>query len=325
MLFLDREKQRQVSFKLRHWPELENGHGVFPSGRNLSCFLPRGHEAKAFFPSMAEEILAYCRKNRIPIQREARKLTSSLVACLNTLYPLRENPVLAALALEPSLPGLNEVKRIEFHFSGTPEAGKGRRPAPPGPRADAAVWWRDASGMRCLSLICWKYTEASYGTCGGFRSRNNHHQYHCLQMDLGSHPEGGCYLVREMNPWLPWDRLSEVGIRLDAFRGVSGCPFRGPFYQIMREFMLAADLRRTQEADRVDVVFVGFRDNRLITHTPLHLAWLGSDIIRAWNHVLGGVPELRYVFAEQIVAGLRLDRTGAADPLLRYLEERYGI
>jgi hypothetical protein len=218
------------------------------------------------------------------------------------------------------------VQRIEFAFSRADEPGEAVCPASRGTRAGAAVWWRDASGRRCLTLVCWKYTEASYGTCGGFRSRNNRHQLDCLQMDLrDSHPEESCYLVRGMSSGLPWGLLSETGIRLDAFQGVVGCPFRGPFYQIMRMYLLAAALRRTQEVDRVDVVFVGFRGNNLLTQTPLHLALLGSDIIHAWNRVVRGVPELRYVFAEQVVAGLRRDRTGAADHLVRYLEERYGL
>ena len=322
MQFLDGEKQRQESFKLRHWPELENDQGTSPPARTHPCLLPRGHEAKAFFPPAAAEILAYCHGKRIPIQAEARNLTSSLVSCLNILYPLRENPALAALVLDPALPGLSEVHRIEFLFPGAEEAGTASR----GLRADAAVWWRDAAGRRCLSLICWKYTEASYGTCGGFRSRNNHHQAHCLQMDLGGpHPEEYCYLVREMSPSLPWDMLPETGIRFDAFRGVGGCPFRGPFYQIMREFLLAAALRRTETVDQVDVVFVGFRGNRHITRTPVHLASLGNDLIHAWNLALKGVPTLRYVLVEEIVAGLRRDRSGSADNLVSYLEERYGL
>lgn len=320
MPFLNREKQRQESFTLRHWPELENGQGLSPSGRTHPCHLPRGHEAKAFFPPAAAEILAYCRGKRIPIQAEARNLTSSLVSCLNTLFPLRENPGAAVLALAPALPELAEVQRIEFFFPNGEEA------AWSGPRADAAVWWQDASGRRCLSLVCWKYTEASYGTCGGFRSRNNADQRHCLRMNVNDPQQTmGCYLYREMSPWLPWDRLAETGIRLDVFPGVSGCPFRGPFYQIMREFLLASALRRTEKVDQVDVVFVGFRGNRHLTRTPVHLAPLGNDLIGAWNLALKGVPKLRYVLAEEIVAGLRRDRSGAVADLISYLEERYGL
>lgn len=326
MPFLARERVRQESFSRRHWPDLEDDEVSVPSQRTRMCMLPRGHEAKAFFPPAAEEILAYCQKNRIPILAEARDLRSSLVGCLNVLFPLRENPALAFLALEPVLSGLTEVQRIEFDFSAANELGKAMWPASRGPRADAALWWLGASGQRCLTLICWKYTEASYGTCGGFRSRNNHHQRDCLEMDLRApHPEGGCYLVQEISLGLPWDLLFEAGIRLDALQGVGGCPFRGPFYQIMRIFLLAAALLRTQKVDRVDVVFVGFRGNSLITHTPPHLAPLGSDIIGAWNRVVRGVPELRYVHAEKLIDGIRRDRTGTADHLLRYLEERYGF
>lgn len=326
MPFLERERQRQESFRRRHWPELEDDR-VSPSPRRTHmCSLPRGHEAKAFFPPAAEEILVYCRENRIPISAEARDLRSSLVACLNTLFPLRANLSLAFLALEPALPHLLEVHGVEFFFPDAKMPWGGGGSASPGPRADAAVWWLDASGRRCLSLFCWKYTEASYGTCGGFRSRNNRHQLDCLLMNLGdSHPEAGCYLVREITPGLPWKLLSETGIRLDAFQDIGGCPFRGPFYEIMRMFLLAAALRRTWKVDRVDVVFVGFRGNDLLNHTPSHLAPLGSDLIRAWNRVVRGVPELRYVYAENIVAGLRCDRTGAADHLIRYLTERYGL
>jgi len=326
LLFLVREKRRQESFRRLHWPELENGHGGTASGRTRPSLLPRGHEAKAFYPPAAEEILDYCRGRRIPILAAARDLRSSLVACLNILFPLRQNPALATLALEQVLPGLAAVQRIEFLFPAGEETEKGELSASSRPRADAATWWLDVFGRRCLSLICLKYTETNYGTCGGFRSRKNTEQRHCLQMNLNDPQQTlGCYLYRQMSPWLPWDRLAETGIRLDMFHGVCGCPFRGPFYQVMREFALAAALRRTEDVDHVDVVFVGFRGNRRLTRTPVHLAPLGNDLIRAWNLTLEGVPKLRYVFAEEIVAGLRRDCSGIEDNLVTYLAERYGL
>jgi len=303
-----------------------------PSVRTSPGFLPHGHESKAFYPPVAEGILTYCREKQLPVKAEARNLRSSLVSCLNVLFPLRNYPDLACLALAPVLPGLVRVQHFEFLF---PEGGASAKylvngnnevPQLPGCQCDAAIWWLDSFGQKRLSLCCWSYTETSYGTCGGFRSRTNPHQDSCLRMSVAdSGFPGSCYLSGKVNSWMNWELLTAAGIRLVAAADIAGCPFRGPFYQLLRYYALAAWLRHTENLDLVDVVSVGFEKNTNLNMSPRHLAVLGDDIIQAWNRLLSGVPALRYVCVEEIVAALRHSRCGAADDLLGYLRDRYGL
>jgi hypothetical protein len=100
--------------------------------------------------------------------------------------------------------------------------------------------------------------------------------------------------------------MESAGISLPAFAGVQGCPFQGPFYQLMRQFLLAAYLRQTGEADEMKVVSIGFARNTVLHKVPLQLRPLvggqRSGIIEAWNTVLQGVPPLRRWTVEQLMA-----------------------
>jgi len=125
-----------------------------------------------------------------------------------------------------------------------------------------------------------------------------------------------------------WEHMATAGISLPAFEGVRECPFRGPFYQLMRQFLVAAFLRQTGEADEVDVASIGFARN-----THMHRVWSPLrplmqanhwTIIDVWNSVLQGIPPMRHWTVEQLME--RVNRIDGIDLGWRnYLRERYDV
>jgi hypothetical protein len=96
----------------------------------------------------------------------------------------------------------------------------------------------------------------------------------------------------------------------------------------MRQFLLAAYLRQTDEADEVEVVSIGFARNTKLHEVPPQLRSLvdreEEDIIGAWNAVLKGVPPMRHWTVEQLMAGV--NKVEGIDLDWRnYLRERYDV
>ena len=329
--FEQQETLRQVEFRRRHWPQLPDGAWSKRPGYTYPHILPQGHLEKAFFPPIASEVLTYCSDNDVAVHSEALNLRSSQVCCFNVMFPLRENLALAKLALAPLLPGVLDVEQIEFEYTGPPEATLWLGEPAGGKRGqnrtsvDAAIWWRSARG-RALTLVEWKYTEHSFGTCGGYHSRGNKDKDRCLRLRAFA-PDAAsqCFLTSGKNKRRYWQRMAEAGVDLEAFAQVQGCPFRGPFYQLLRLFLLAAFLRRTPALAEVNVCSVGFRENVAIHRVPRNLTHLGAAIEQAWNAGLRRVPPLRHVDAEQIVSAMRAARRSDGGALVSYLSERYGL
>jgi hypothetical protein len=122
--------------------------------------------------------------------------------------------------------------------------------------------------------------------------------------------------------------MEAAGISLSAFASVQGCPFQGPFYQLMRQFLLAAYLRQTDEADEVEVVSISFARNTELHKVPTQLRSLvdseGEGIVGAWNAVLKGVPPMHHWTVEQFMA--RVNEVEGIDLGWRnYLRKRYDV
>jgi hypothetical protein len=122
--------------------------------------------------------------------------------------------------------------------------------------------------------------------------------------------------------------MTDAGISLTKFAAVEGCPFRGPFYQLLRQFLVAQYLRDQKTADHVDVIALEFEGNTALRAVPPQLRPLCAQpedtVIDAWNSTLVDVPRLRRVTAEQLIAGY--DAATGVDPTWReYIRARYGL
>ena len=246
----------------------------------------------------------------------------------------------AKAALRPFLPGLREVTGIEFEYTGTPKVTQWLGEPERGKRGlyrtsiDAAVFWVGRSKKRCITLVEWKYTERNFGACSAFQSAPKDDKARCRALDVARDRDlaRSCLLTTggDRRSRRYWEHMEAAGISLSAFSNVQGCPFQGPFYQLMRQFLLAAYLQQTGEADQVDVVSIGFARNTKLDEVPSQLRSLvdsgGEGVVGAWNAVLNGVPPMRHWTVEELMARVRVNKIEGIDLGWRnYLRERYDV
>jgi hypothetical protein len=337
-IFEQQETLRQVEFKRKCWPGLPDGVGTKKNGETYTYphILPELSEGKlndkSLYPGIVDKVIGYCTGNNIAIHSEFLNLRSSQACCFNVLFPLRLNLELAKAALEPVLPRVWEVFNIEFEYTG-PKGNEATEwlGEPTGGRRgqnrtsiDAAVWWTDGE-RKLLTFIEWKYTERNYGTCGGYASNGNRQRHLCEGLNAQpSKLSSTCYLTLGRNTRRYWERLADAFIDLSRFSGLKGCPFKGPFYQLMRQHLLAAYCGALENVKQVYVVSVGFRGNQTLHELPADLQAFGSTVEEAWNTCLRGAPPMRHINVEAIAE--RIKASPQADQhWLAYLNERYGL
>jgi len=336
--FEQQEIFRQVAFKRRHWPQLCDGRSSQYPTYTYPHILPKGLIRLAFHDPIADAILSYLAKEDIALHSEALNLKSSQVACLNFVFPLRQKPALAKSALTGFLPGVREVTGIEFEYTGPHGVTEWLGEPSGGKRGqyrtsiDAAVFWVGRHNRKHATLIEWKYTEHGFGSCSAFHSARGHEKASCESSDVAEDTDPGrqCRLTTggDLRSRHYWEHMEAAGISLSAFSGVHGCPFQGPFYQLMRQFLVAEYLRQSGKADHVDVALIGFARNTALHKIPPRLRPLlptqGGGIIDAWNAVLESVPPMRHHTVEQLMQ--RVNKSDGVDLGWRnYLRERYDV
>lgn len=322
--------RRQVEFKNKKWPDLEDGEFVKWPGYYYPHILPAGHLEKNFYPDIYNDVQHYLREKDIELHTEALNLLSSQVCCFNFLFPLKNNLRKASSILLTALPGLQQVLDIEFEYTGPDSTTEWLGEPTIGKRGqnrtsiDAAIWWIDQKEQKRLTLIEWKFTEKAFGTCGGYASKGNNNRQTCRTIRIQSiNPKTDCYVASGKDDRTSrhyWEHLSESGISLERFGVRLGCPFIGPLYQLMRQYLLAAHCRANMsDIQAVDVIVIGFKGNQSLTKSPRHLSHLGGNVITAWNNLLTAAPPLRHVYVEDLM------KNAQEDGWTHYISERYGI
>jgi len=334
--FQRQETKRQTEHKRCNWPSL--GDGTWGKNRNHSYphILPAGYIEYGFAPGVFPRLAAYLGSHDIQLHTEILNLRSSQACCWNFFFPLREDLPMAADALRFLLIGVKEVLSIELEYTGEEGATIWLGEPPGGKRGqnrtsvDTAVRWIDDRGQQRITFVEWKYTEAKFGTCGGYKSDGNDDKNACrtLRVEL-VRPKRDCYLSKGTtvrNDRHYWERLRDAGINLELFDGRAGCPFMGPFYQLMRLHLLAAHTKSHLKCiDRVEVAVVCFRGNTDLLKIPDNLACLGPSIPEAWCKLLGGEMSFHTAFIEDIVRDAckkaRIERSA----WMRHFQGRYGL
>jgi hypothetical protein len=136
-----------------------------------------------------------------------------------------------------------------------------------------------------------------------------------------SKPSSSCYLTLNKNTRRYWERLADVCIDLSRLSGLKGCPFKGPFYQLMRQHLLAAYCRAPETVEKVYVASVGLRENQSLHELPADLRGLGATVEDAWNACLRGAPPMRHVNVEAIIERIKANPQ-ADQRWMAYLNER---
>lgn len=239
----------------------------------------------------------------------------------------------------PLFKAVKKVEKIEFEYTGQDEEDRSHKPCTEWlnePRSgkrgqnrtsiDAAIFWSDNADTSHISLIEWKYTEKNFGLCSAFKDA----KAKCLALKVLENPTANCILAGEGPHYgrQYWVHMEKSGIKLARLARVAGCPFQGPFYQLMRQFLVARFLRDQNPNAQVEVIAIEFEGNTALNELPKELEPLRKSkddtVIDAWNSVLEGVLPLRRITAEELLDAY--DATQAVDPAWRqYLCDRYGM
>lgn len=338
--------KQQVKYRRARWPGLPNGPFSKQPNHTYPHILPSAVQL-AFYDGFALEVLHHMKDQDIAIHTEALNLKSSKVACINFLYPLARDPELASRVLPCIIPNIKAVKRIEFEYTGQNEKSRKHQPCTAWlnePRSgkrgqnrtsiDAAIFWTDLADESHATLVEWKYTERNFGICSMYQKlKKEKRQHACDNLNVLDQPESACPLARPGRycDRRYWQHMPASGISLAKLAVIRGCPFQGPFYQLMRQFLVAQFVRQSTDpehsAHHVDVMALEFEGNEDLHEVPKEIAALaapGDTVIDVWNSALHNVPPLRSATAEQLMAGY--DAATGIDPAWReYIRDRYGI
>jgi hypothetical protein len=325
------ETRRQAEFKRTRWPSLADGVYSKRPTYHYPHILPDENLDKSFYPPIFSDVLEYLDEEGIALHTEALNLRSSQVCCFNFLFPLKKDVDKATSILSNALPNLRRVLSIDFEYTG-PEGATEWLGEPPGGKRgqnrtsiDAAVRWKDPGNKTRLTFIEWKYTEKALGDCGGYNSPKNDQRHRCETMKVRDiHPARDCYLATKKSNRTSrryWEHLADAGISLRPLDDHTGCPFIGPFDQLMRQYLLAAYCQaELTNVESVDVIVIGFRGDKDLLRTPEELDHLDHEIVPAWNKLLTTTaPPLRHVFVEDLLSG------APSDDRREYIRERYGV
>lgn len=339
--FEQQETRRQIKFKKKIWGDIDPGPASKHKNRLYPHILPAEYPlTSAFFGGFAEDVLKYFKKSDIAPHSELLNLRSSQAACVNFLFPLRQDHDLAARVFSKLRSSCAEVVEVEFEYCGDrpADARKWLGEPPGGKRGqnqtsiDAAIIWRDSKGQKNSTLIEWKYTERGYGNCSAYADASASDKKGCQEIQIATdrNPKGKCLLTtgtpRRNRTY--WEKLETSGINKNAFKGLTGCPFRDEFYQLMRQFLFAQYLREEEGFVGVDVMSISFAANESLSKVrdyqkPL-LPTDSGTVVDAWNSILQGVPRMEHRTVSELIQWYEQGQD--FDPSWRaYLKARYGV
>ncbi|MDQ0325535.1 hypothetical protein J2R99_001384 [Rhodopseudomonas julia] len=313
--FAASEKQSQSAYFRKNFPK-QIGH------RGYDFWLKPGGERLNLAPMIRTDAAAYFSERRITWHLAADHALSSQACCLNFLMPLAERPEvlsrLVSLALDIPQPQMLPVEAgpegrpwyVAFEWIGGDYLNESRS-APKGAgsggrtrganctSADACLAFKHQERRETL-LIEWKYTERYGALLGpaGHGVRISRYE------NLAFAPEGP---IR-----------SDLGLSLTDF-------FYEPFYQLLRQQMLAFQMQKAREdgAERVRVLHIAPSANLALRKvTSPTLQRFGKDVFAVFRGLLQKPEDFVSRSTEALFRPL-IDGLGPGDPWASYLDERY--
>ena len=335
-------KERQARFRHHHATiSSEAKHPMDDKGRRNSHLLTLGHEEENLFPGIrGGEVIDFFRQRNIKwwrnprsgddtnIDGPTRNMASSQVACVNFLLPLAGIPgaLVAALgALDDDVRVLADITHerrvtpVEFEWLGLPHSleGGGTRGAQ-NTSVDAFLIAETVSGRRRAYLMEWKYVEQYLRTRPDFKGEGK-------SGDTRRRRYADAYRApfSSFNP--------ETAPDLDDF-------LYEPFYQIMRQRLLADRMVRMGELDveEAKVVVVAPEDNqayrlisdgRAVTSPPLARRFPQLETVEEVMRACLKDPDsqFRMVSPSLLLEGVVRSLPEETEVWAGYWRERYGV
>lgn len=314
MTFIPQERRVQGAWLTEQFPDAcgygGSAYRLTPENRLLNLAPGIREAAEAYFADL----------HRITWHRHVNHGLSSQICCLNFLMPLAKRPdVLAKVigsALGISPPRMEPVETgpggedwyVGFEWIGerdylneAPTTGRRTRGAN-ATSADAIVKFKHEDRLETL-LIEWKYTETYGSPLGASGNPTRIERY----KELVFAPDGP---IRD-----------DLGLKLDDF-------FWEPFYQLLRQQMLAVQMERANEAgtQRVRVLHIspyGNKNLHKVTSSAPAMHALGTDAFEVFKAALVDPAAFIGKTTEQVFGPVLAGMPN--DPWSEYLLGRYAF
>jgi hypothetical protein len=281
--FLASEKPFQARFKQsRYFSEAAQVCGLYKN-HAYPFALPVACAEENLYPGIREVALQFFDKHQIKWHdggkcRPSNHMCDSQVSCVNFLFPFHNQPEALACLIKPIFPTIKCMLPIEdesfvsFEWIGQTDylhetgRNKTRSRGANCTSADAAVMFQGKDGKRQIVLIEWKYTETYSSTnleiakSGKSRAEIYYELFHADDSPI------------DRNKVLKYEYL-----------------FYEPFYQFMRQQLIANEMEKAQElgADSVSLLHISPDHNMEFKRiTSPGLKGVGGSATGVWKKMV---------------------------------------
>lgn len=319
--FCEAERKRQYKCKGqgRIFSKAACKAGVY-RGKEREFCLPLECAVENLYGGIREKAQQYFNENKISWhngkgEMPSNHLCSSQVCCVNFLFPFSDKPDLLKTLLLPFFSDIKKMLPVEaerfisFEWIGESDylgeaAVKGRVKRSRGSlftSADAMIRFEKNDGRKQSVLIEWKYTESYSGQCIA-ESRSGTDRTKLYQ-----------------------DRFNKPTCKIDKKKAAYEAYFYEPFYQLLRQQLLAQEMEAANEsgADIVTVLHIAPAANLDFKKvTSKELASLGASPVEIWQKV---VMEERFksVSTEELFGNMSGSIVSELSDWVEYIKARY--
>lgn len=327
--FLEAEKPHQARFKREspHFSDAARPDGFYPAKPRSFC-VPADHAEENLFEGIRTLAIEWFKSHGIHWHdgyggKPSNHLCDSQVCGVNFLFPFADRPGPLASLLRPLFPDLKRMLPIEdgkfvaFEWiGGGGDDGYLKERRRPGSRrtrganftsADAAVAFDRADGKKQVVLVEWKYTE-SYGG-------------NSIKVSKSGTDRTAIYRWLFDEADCPIDKAL-----LPSFESL----FYEPFYQLMRQQLLAHEMEKAQEeigefrANVVSLLHVAPSHNKDFRKvTSPELVPLGDTATGVWKRLVKPSGRFLSVSTEALFAPLLAEPPTGMQEWAKYLAQRY--
>lgn len=316
--FLESEKVKQIAFKSHHKYFSMTDSGIYRNKAREFC-LPMKIAEENLYDGIRNAAINYFKDKSIKWHhghndKPSNHLCDSQVCCVNFLFPFADKPQALKSLLLPIFPSIAEMLPVEheqyvaFEWIGDEDylnengRRKKRTRGANATSSDAIVLFKTDAGIRHVVLIEWKYTE-SYSRTSIATSKSGTDR---TQIYRKFYDKTDCNIDKSH------DNYNEF--------------FYEPFYQLLRQQLLAQAMERVKElgADIVSVLHIAPNANHNFKKvTSLHLGAYGSSPTEIWSKF---VTEGRFksVYTEELFGNFTIDQYPELQGWWQYITERYG-
>lgn len=320
--FLAEEKNRQAKFK-KEWPGFSPGarhEGMFFGNERPFC-LPPQYAEQNLFPEIRGPITHYFADKHIKWHggmQPSNHLCDSQICCANFFFPFADRPAALAQLLKPVFPQIAQMLPIEddqyvalewigdTDYLGEMEGrrNKIRNRGANCTSADAAVRFRSQDGSVQVVLIEWKYCESyssrSYKIAG--RSGKNRVDIYRKLLEAQDCP-------------IDTGKLKS----LDDL-------FYEPFYQLMRQQLLANAMEQAMEKGATQVTLLHIAPHHNLDFrrvTSPNLEGLGESPTAVWKKLVRPADRFVSVYTEDLFGHFQAETFPELRPWREYIDQRY--